>query len=66
MNVSMPQPYLVVSITIISEAPSWGVPYDCHSDDSKGVILQSNMFIDRGHQRKENHVNKLNGSLGKV
>jgi hypothetical protein len=28
----------VVRMTIVSDAPSCGVTYDCHSDDSRGVI----------------------------
>jgi hypothetical protein len=26
-------------MTIVSDAPSCGVTYDCHSDDSRGVIF---------------------------
>ncbi len=30
---------------IMSDAPSCGVTYDCHSDDSSGVTYDRNMFI---------------------
>jgi len=29
----------------ISDAPSWGVTYDCHSDDSRGVICNHKIFM---------------------
>jgi hypothetical protein len=28
----------VVRMTIVSDTPSGGITYDCHSDDSRGVI----------------------------
>ncbi len=30
---------------IVSDAPSCGVTYDCHSDDSSGFTYDRNMFI---------------------
>ena len=33
------------SITIIRDTPSCGVTYDCHSDDSRGIIYNHNIFI---------------------
>ncbi len=36
---------LIVKLTTISDAPSCGVTYDCHLDDSRGVIYDSNIFI---------------------
>jgi hypothetical protein len=30
---------------IVNDAPSCGITYDCHSDDSRGIIYDSNMFI---------------------
>jgi hypothetical protein len=33
------------SITIVSDAPNCGVTYNHHSDDTRGVIYDCNMFI---------------------
>ncbi len=30
---------------IVSDAPSCGITYDHHSDDSSGIIYDRNMFI---------------------
>ncbi len=29
----------------ISDTPSFGITYDCHSNDSRGVIYDLNIFI---------------------
>ncbi len=33
------------SITIMNDAPNCGITYDHHSDDSRGIICDLNMFI---------------------
>ncbi len=33
---------------IVNDAPSCGITYDCHSDDSRGIIYDSIMFIIQG------------------
>ncbi len=33
------------SITIVSDAPNCGITYNCHSDYSRGVIYDHNVFI---------------------
>ncbi len=32
-------------MTTVSDAPSCGVTYDCHPDDSRGVIYDRSIFI---------------------
>jgi hypothetical protein len=36
---------LVVQLTTVSDAPSCGITYGHHSDDSRGVIYDRNVFI---------------------
>ncbi len=36
---------LVVQLTTVSDAPSCGITYGHHSDDSRGVIYDRNIFI---------------------
>ncbi len=33
------------SIAIVSDAPSRGIPYNHHSDESGGVIYNNSMFV---------------------
>jgi hypothetical protein len=35
----------VVRMMIISDAITWSIPYDCHSDDFRGVIYDQDIFI---------------------
>jgi hypothetical protein len=30
---------------MVSDATTWSITYDCHSDDSRGVIYNRNIFI---------------------
>ncbi len=47
INVLLVQALALASVIIrtISDAPSCGVTYDHHSDDSRGTIHDRNMFI---------------------
>ncbi len=42
---SQHQPNLISSVTIISDVPSCVVTYSCHSDNSRGIIYDCNIFI---------------------
>jgi hypothetical protein len=39
---------LVVRMTIINDATTWSIIYNCHSDDSRGVIYSCNIFYNTG------------------
>jgi len=43
----------VVRITIVSDATTWSVTYDHHSDSSRGVIYDHNIFITHATSQAE-------------
>ncbi len=35
----------VIRMTIVGDITTWSITYDCHSDNSRGVIYNNNIFI---------------------
>jgi hypothetical protein len=52
INISLAQALglAVPPITILSDAPSCGISYSHHSDDSRGVIYKDKMFIKQAEE----------------
>jgi hypothetical protein len=57
---------------IIGDATTWSISYNCHSDDSRGVIynfsiyiIQATVFVEQYKQERHNHGTKLHMFLSK-
>jgi hypothetical protein len=37
----------VIRMTIIADTTTWSITYNCHSEDSRGVIYDGSIFVIR-------------------